>query len=183
MTATLSELFGNGTGNFALEGNLSAQVSAGVNPGATGADNVLAVYALPANSFDQAGRGITISATGGYAANGNTKEVKIIVGATSAVVGSTIGSGGTTIADTGAVTTNGSGFSLQASIFKYGAAGSNTQQGIHNAAQSGSTMGALITPSALTLAEKAPILIAVTGNATTTATDIALNTLIVKAAN
>jgi hypothetical protein len=183
MTETMSEFFGNGTGNFALEGNLAAQVSAGVNPGATGADNVLAVYSLPANSLDQPGRGITISAAGGYAANANTKTVKIIVGAASAVVGSTIGSGGTTIASSGAVTTNGAGWSLGASIFKYGAAGSNTQQGIHAAAQSGGAVAALITPAALTLNEGAPILIAVTGNAATTATDIALNLLEVNATN
>jgi hypothetical protein len=183
MTESLSEVFGNGTGSFGLEGNLSSQVSAGINPGATGADNVLAVYSIPANSFDQAGRGVTITAMGGYAANGNTKTVKIIVGAASAVVGSTIGSGGTTIASTGAVTTNGAGFSLQASVFKYGAAGSNTQQGIHNGTQSGSAVAALITPSALTLVESAPILVAVTGNAATTATDIALNLLEVNATN
>jgi hypothetical protein len=183
MAATLNEFFGNGTGNFALEGNLAAQVSAGVNPGATGADNVLAVYSLPANSFDQAGRGIQISATGGYAGNGNTKRVKIIVGAVSAVVGSTIGSGGTAIADTGAVATNGAGWSIGASIFKYGAGGSNTQQGIHNASQSGNAVGALLSPVSLTLVENAPILVAVTGNATTTATDIALNLFEVNATN
>jgi hypothetical protein len=183
MTATEGEFFGNGSGQFGLEGNLAAQVSAGVNPAATGADKVLAVYALPANSLDQAGRGIAIAAAGGWAANGNTKRVKIIVGAASAVVGSTIGSGGTTIADTGAVTDNGVGFSLAASVFKYGAAGSNTQQGIHNAAQSGSTIGALLTPSALTLVESSVILVAVTGNATTATTDIALNLMEINACN
>jgi hypothetical protein len=183
MTATLSEVFGNGTGTFGLEGNLASVASAGVNPGATGADNVLAVYSLPAGSLDQAGRMLSISAVGGYAANSNTKTVKIIVGAASAVVGSTIGSGGTTLASTGAVTTSGAGFSLEASIVKYGAAGSNTQQGIHQAAQSGTTMGALITPASLTLNESLPILIAVTGNAATTATDIALNFLQVNVCN
>jgi hypothetical protein len=183
MTATDSEFFGSGTGSFALEGNLVAQASAGVNPGATGADNVLAVFSLPANSFDQAGRGISISASGGYAGNTNNKTVKIIVGPASAVVGSTIGSGGTTIASTGTVATNGGGWSLEAEIVKYGAAGSNTQQGIHSAAQSGSAVAALITPAALTLNEGLPILVAVTGNAATTATDIALNLFQVNACN
>jgi len=183
MTATESEVFGNGTGNFGLEGNLVSQASAGVNPAATGADNVLAVYSLPAGSFDQAGRVIEISASGGYAANGNTKTVKIIVGAASAVVGSTIGSGGTTIASSGAVATNGAGWSLEASVVKYGAAGSNTQQGIHSAAQNGSAVAALITPASLTLNEALPILIAVTGDAATTATDIALNFFAVNAQN
>jgi hypothetical protein len=183
MTATLTEFFGNGTGSFGLEGNLSAQVSAGVNPVATAADNVLAVYSLPAGSFDQAGRAISISAVGGYGATTNNKRVKIIVGAATAVVGSTIGAGGTTVADTGTVATNGLGFSLGASITKYGAAGSNTQQGTNSVAQSGSAGGALITPAALTLNESLPILIAVTGNATTATTDIALNVFTVKGAN
>jgi hypothetical protein len=183
MTATESEVFGNGNGSFGLEGNLVCQASAGVNPGATGADNVLAVYSLPAGSLDQAGREIAISASGGYAANGNTKTVKIIVGPASAVVGSTVGAGGTTIASTGAVATNGAGWSLEASIVKYGAAGSNTQQGIHSAAQSGSAVAALITPASLTLNEAEPILIAITGNAATTATDIVLNLLQVNACN
>jgi hypothetical protein len=183
MTATETEFFGNGTGQFNLEGNLACVASAGVNPGATGADNVLAVYSLPANSFDQAGRGISISAAGGFGANTNNKRVKIIVGASSAVVGSTIGSGGTTIADTGTVATNGAGWQLEASIVKYGASGSNTQQGIHDAAQVGAAVAALITPAALTIVEAAPVLIAVTGNATTTATDIALNLFVVNATN
>jgi hypothetical protein len=183
MSATETEYFGNGTGQFGLEGNLSTQVNAGINPGATAADNVLAIYTLPANSLDQAGRGITISALGAYGATTNNKRVKVIVGAVSAVVGSTIGSGGTTIADTGTVASNGTGFSLQASIFKYGATGSNTQQGIHNSAQSGTTIGSLLTPSAMTLNEASPILIAVTGNAATATTDIALNLLEVNACN
>jgi hypothetical protein len=183
MTATESEVFGNGPGSFGFEGNLSCQPSAGVNPGATGADNVLAVYTLPANSFDVAGRSLSISAAGAYAANGNTKTVKIIVGAASAVVGSTIGAGGTTLATTGAVVTNGAGFQLSGNITKYGAAGSNTQIGVNNQATNGSTGAALAVPAALTLPENAPIVIAVTGNAATTATDIALNLFTVKAAN
>ena len=183
MTATLNEFFGNGTASFGLEGNVSCQPSAGVNPAATAADNVLAVFSIPPNSLDQAGRGLAISAVGGFAANSNNKRVKIIVGAATAVVGSTIGSGGTTIADTGTVATSGAGFQLQASVFKYGAAGSNTQIGVHNMAQMGSATAALITPAALTLKENLPILVAVTGNATTTATDITLNLLEVNATN
>jgi hypothetical protein len=183
MTATLSEFFGNGTASFALEGNISCQPSAGINPGATAADNVLAVFSLPANSFDQSGRGIAISAVGGFGSTTNNKRVKIIVGPVSAVVGSTVGSGGSTIADTGTVATNGAGFQLQASVFKYGAAGSNTQIGIHNQAQMGSATAALISPVALTLAENLPILVAVTGNATTATTDISLSLLEINSTN
>ena len=65
MTATLSEEFGNGVSTFGLSGNLASVASAGVNPGATGADNVLAVFSLPAGSLDQAGRVVEICATGG----------------------------------------------------------------------------------------------------------------------
>lgn len=182
MTATMSEFFGNGSASFGLEGNIACQASAGVNPAATGADVVLAVFAIPANSFDIAGRGVDISAAGSFAATANTKRVKIIVGATTAVVGQTI-SGGTVIADTAAVTTNGAGWQLGANIVKYGATGSNTQAGIHNQAQMGSAVGSLLSPAALTLAENAQILVAVTGNATTATTDIALNLLQINATN
>lgn len=183
MTASLNEFFGNGSAAFGLEGNISCQPSAGVSPAATAADNVLAVFSIPANSFDQAGRGIAVVAAGAFAATANNKRVKIIIGAAAAVVGSTIGSGGTTIADTGTVATNGAGFQLQASVFKYGAAGSNTQTSVHNQAQMGSANAALLSPSALTLAENLPILVAVTGNAATATTDIVLNLLEVNATN
>lgn len=177
-------IFGQSLGTFLSEGNLNRQISsAGVNPGATGADNVLAVYPLLANSFDQAGRGISIIAQGSFAGNTNTKRVKIIVNPASAVVGSTVGSGGTTIADTAAVTTNGGGWALEAEVFKYGAAGSNTQIGLHQQAQVGGAVAALLAPSLITAAENGAILIAVTGNATTAVTDIVFNFLEVNAMN
>jgi hypothetical protein len=176
--------FGSGSATFPEEGNVNRQISSsGVNPGATAADNVLAVYALPANSFDQALRGITVSAAGSFAANGNNKRVKIIFNPATAVVGSTVGSGGTTICDTGTVTTNGAGWQLQASVFKYGAAGSNTQIGIHNQAQIGAAVASMLSPSLITATESGAINIAVTGNATTAATDIAFNWLEVNAMN
>lgn len=166
------------------QGNLNVQTSAsGVNPGATGADNVLAVYSLPANAFDQAGRVVNVSALGSFGATANTKRVKIIANPATAVVGAAVGSGGTTIADTGAVTTSGGGWSLQASIAKYGAAGSNTQIGSNTQAQTGSTSPALLSPAPMTANEAATILIAVTGNATTVVSDIALNQLVVEGCN
>src|SRR5258708_7812089 len=123
--------FGASNAPIPSEGNVNLQVSsAGVNPGATGVDNVLAVYALPGNAFDVAGRGISITAAGAFAGNGNNKRLKIIFNATSAVVGSTV-AGGTVICDTGTVAQNGGGWQLMASVFKYGTAGSNTQLGIH----------------------------------------------------
>ena len=162
-------------GFFNRSGNLFTVVSvAGVSPAATGADKVLAVFSIPANSFDVAGRSLQIQAEGSFAGNGNTKEVKLFIGCTAAVVGQTV-NGGTAIADSGAVTTNGGGWAIEAEVVKYGAAGSNTQLAVHQQAQLGGAVAALLAPQALTIVENAPILCAVTGNATTTATDIVFN--------
>jgi hypothetical protein len=169
--------FGKSGGDFGASGNLNTSISgAGVSPGATGADNVLAVFTLPANAFDVASRGINISAAGSFANNAHTKDCKIIFNPSTAVVGSTVGSGGTTIADTGSFSTAANvGWSLEANVYKYGAAGSNTQLGIHAAAQIGATVGTLLIPTLITATESGAILIAITGNAGTTATDILLN--------
>ena len=167
--------FGSGAAFAAAEGNINRQiVSAGVQPGATGADNVLAAYSIPANSFDVAGRGICLTAQGSFGATGNNKRIKIIFNATTAVVGSTV-TGGTTICDTGTVATNGGGWSLQGNVFKYGAAGSNTQVGLHQQAQVGAAVAAMLAPSLITATESGAILVAVTGNATTAASDIVFN--------
>ena len=177
--------FGSGTATMGAEGNIIGGryvVSAGVNPGATGADNVLAVYTLPANSFDAALRGLNIVANGSVAANGNNKRIKLYYGCTAAVVGSTV-SGGTVICDTGTVTTSGAGWSVEANVYKYGAVGSNTQMAFHVSAQVGLTVGTLLAPSLVTATESAGIIIAVTGNATTTATDITYNFLELNAMN
>lgn len=176
--------FGAGSGSFPEEGNINRQISsAGVNPGATGADNVVAVFSLPANSFDVAGRGLQITASGSFAANGNTKRIKIIFNPATAVVGSTVGAGGTTIADSGAVTTNGGGWQLSANVFKYGAANSNTQIGIHSQAQLGGAVAALLAPSLIAAVENAAILIAVTVNDTTNVADAPFNWLEINAMN
>lgn len=174
-----------GKSSAALNGtsNINRQISsAGIQPGGLGADNVLAVYSLPASAFDVLGRGLCISAQGSFGATANTKRVKLIFNATTAVIGSTV-TGGTTVADTGAVVTNGGGWSLQANIFKYGAAGSNTQIGLHSQAQVGAAVSALLAPSLITATESGAILIAVTGNATTATTDILFNFLEVLATN
>ena len=179
--------FGSGTATFPEEGNVNRQVSsAGINPGATGADNVLAFYSLPANSFDgltNTNRGLNITAAGQFANNVNSKRVKIYWGCTTATVGSTV-TGGTVIADTGAFTTAANvGWSVSANVFKYGAANSNTQLGIHTQAQMGSSVGTLLIPTLLTATENAAILIAVTGNAATAATDISFQWMEINAMN
>ena len=182
LPSSTSTIFGGGTGTFLDEGNLYRYISAGISPAATGTDNVLAVYTLLAGSFDIAGRGVNFVAQGNFAANSNNKRVKIFVGCTAAVVGSTV-SGGTAIADSGTLTTSGAGWALEANLFKYGATGSNTQIGIHQSAQAGSTIAALLSPQALTLTESLPIIIAITGNAATAVSDIVLNFAEVNAMN
>jgi hypothetical protein len=178
------EQFGAGTATVLAEGNINRQISApGINPGATGADNVLAFFSIPANSFDISGRGIGITAQGSFAATANTKQVKLIFNPATAVVGSTVGAGGTTVADSGAIATNNLGWSLQANVFKYGANGSNTQIGLHQQAQIGNAVANLLKPSLITATESGAILVAVTGNATTTASDIVFNFLEVNAMN
>ena len=176
-------LFGSSTASLLKEGNINVQTSsAGVSPGATGADNVVAVYTLPASAFDVAGRTLQIVAAGSFASNGHTKEIKIFAGCAAAVVGSTV-SGGTAIADTGAVTTSGGGWQIMANVSKYGAAGSNTQIAIHSQAQVGAAVSALLAPQLLTMTESAAIIIAITANCTTTASDVVFNWLEVNAAN
>lgn len=166
---------GSSSSLFGGQGNANLQVSsAGVQPGATAADNVLAVYTLPASAFDVAGRGLTLTAMGSFGATGNNKRVKVIFNATTAVVGSTV-TGGTTIADTGTVATNGGGWCLCAGVFKYGAAASNTQIAIHQQAQVGAAVAALVAPALVAAVESGSILVAVTGNATTAASDIVFN--------
>jgi hypothetical protein len=187
--ATNLEQFGGSTATMLSEGNIYRLVpSTPTNPASTGNDNVLANYALPANAFDGIGnRMLFISATGTFAANANTKEIKLWIGATTATVGSAI-VGGTCICDSGASAANGAQWELNTNVAKYGAANSNTQRAfgsavIIGAAHSGFGSGASALPQNLTLTENAVINISVTGNATTTATDIALIELNINAMN
>jgi hypothetical protein len=143
------------TGQFGGEGNLSCQASsAGVGNAADTTDDVLFTYTLPANALDQAGRALTITACGKFAANGNNKTVKLWFGAT-------------TVISTGVVTDNATGWQLQAEVTKFGAANSNTQiaqgQQIH-----GTTHGGVNVPVTPTETENGPIVIKVTGASGTT---------------
>lgn len=144
-------------------GNVNVQVSsAGAGNAADTTDDVLFVYTLPANAFDQANRQLNLLVCGKLAANANSKRAKIYYGCTSAAVGSAV-VGGTVIADTGATNGNGVGWQLSAQITKYGAGGSNTQ-----ISQSqpivGNAHGGVSVPVLLTAPENAPIIIAVTGS-------------------
>ena len=162
---------GRSSAQAAGSGNIAALVSAGINPASTGADFVLASWTIPANLFDISGRGFQLTAMGGML-NATSKTVKIIAGATTAVVGSAV-TGGTTIATTGAVTLSG-GWQISAQVFKYGNPGSNTQVALHQASVVGATNSALTAPSLLTLTESSSFLLCVTGNAAT-AGDLTLN--------
>jgi hypothetical protein len=146
-------------------------VGAGANPAATAADKVMATYTLPGGFFDQKNRMLNICVWGATASNTNTKTFKILWDCTAAVVGQTV-SGGTTIASIAPATTLGSGgCQLEASVIKYGNPGSNTQLATHTSGQAGNVVFPLLSPQALTSTESGPVIIAVTINAATTATD------------
>lgn len=169
---------GGGTAQGAVAGSVSRQISvAGFQPGATGADNVLAIYSIPANTFDGVGnRGFRIWAAGKYGATANNKTVKIIINPTTAVVGATI-SGGTTLMDTGVVASNNLPFFLNVEVFKTGVLGTNTQYAQAAPSFSGAAIVVPAIPVFLAAIETGAIIIAITGNAATAVSDILLHRL------
>jgi hypothetical protein len=177
--------FGSGTASIAAEGNIFRQISQpGITPVALGSDIVIGVYTLPANSFDGIGnRGLGLTAQGSFGATTNSKTIKIIANPASAVVGSVVGAGGTVVATTGVVATNGSGWVLAANIFKYGAPGSNTQMGLHQASQMGPAVTPLQATSLITAVESGPIIFAITANCATLGNDVVLNFIEANALN
>jgi hypothetical protein len=174
--------FGSGSSTMNGEGNIYRLATTGVSPVSTGSENVLAVYSLPASSFDIAGRGINILAQGAFGATANNKTVQIVFNPTTAVVGSAV-TGGTVVATSGVVATNNLGWALEANVFKYGVNGSNTQLCIHQSAQTGGTISPLLAPQLTTANESANILVAFCGNAATATTDITLNFAEINALN
>lgn len=165
-------------------GNISVQTSAAGNGNAADTtDDVLFAFTLPAKALDVAGRQLVIEAIGATAANGNNKQIKVWWGCTTAVVGSAV-TGGTVIATSGTVTTNNGGWKAQATVTKYGAAGSNTQIAQGSTFAGAATEGVNV-PVALTAPENAAIIIAVTGASGTTgaASDVVGNQLRVAFAN
>ncbi len=167
-------LFGGGLGTLSESGNLNVQVGNPVtNPAGITNDYVLAVYSLPASSLSAAGKGIEITASGNLGNDSQVKRVKIIINATSAASGGII-SGGTTVGDTGSVTSANVGWVLQSQMYKYGAAGSNTQIVQFIDGSVGTSNLGVGLASSITANESAAILVAVTGNATTSVGDISL---------
>ena len=182
---------------FAEEGNLYRNIG---NPiagnSADTTDDILTGVVIPAGAFDVAGRGLYITAQGVTGATTNNKRFKLWVNPTMSgqtttngvISGGTV-SAGTTICDSGTwvngtTPNNATGWSAQANLFKYGAAGSNTQyaQGMPIL---GTLHGGVLAPVFLTLTESAAITIVVTGSSYTTgaASDVKLTFFEVNAMN
>ena len=143
-----------------------------VAPANTAGDYVVGVYTLPAGAFGgNAGQvqNLYISTAGVFAANNNSKRIKIFAGATNPTVGAVV-SGGTLIADTGAQTTsaNGGGWLLQSQILRVGV---NKQLAVQDGAIVNASHVGTLAPIDLTLTEANAITICVTVNNTTTASD------------
>jgi hypothetical protein len=170
-------------GYFGDQGNLFLDARAATNPASTGGDIVMAAFSLPGLLFDQPGRSVAFEGYGSTASVTNARTVKIIVGCTTAVVGTAV-TGGTTIASiTSSATAGSGGWFCGAQMTKYGIQGANTQIAVHFAGQMGSVAIALVAPQALTLTENAGILCALTVNAATTATDASYNMFLINMMN
>lgn len=181
-------LFGGGTATMDESGNINVQTGNPLtNPASITNDNVLAVYTMPASSLNAAGKGLEITAAGNLGGDTQAKRVKLIWNPSAAVVGSAVATNSTSflLGDTGSTTNGGvlSGWAIQSQVYKYGALGSNTQIGQEIGVIIGNTHGGMGVASALTTAESLPILIAVTGNATTSVGDISLYNVNIEAFN
>lgn len=158
---TLYRNFGSGTAPASASGGVSAAAAI-----------IVDFFTLPASSFDKALRNLNIAA-GGSITGSDASAVQIQTTATLPVIGSTITSG-TVIATTGSMSLSASGWGLTASIWKYGAAGSNTQAFQETGTVAGTTHGGVGAPGTLTYTESSPIYIVVTIGVTTTAADCKL---------
>ena len=175
----IPSIFGGGTAVMEESGNVNVQSGNPLsNPASITNDNVLAVYTLPAGSLSAAGKGLEITTAGNLGNDTQAKRVKLIWNPTSAVVGSSIATNSTSflLGDTGSTTNGGAaaGWIIQAQVYKYGNFGSNTQIGQETGVIVGAVHGGCSLTSALTTNESLPILIAVTGNATSSVGDISL---------
>lgn len=193
-TFTLSQVgsipstFGGGTATMQESGNINVQSGNPLtSPATITNDNVLAVYTMPAGSLSAAGKGIEVTAAGNLGADSQAKRVKVIWNPTAAVVGSAVATNSTSflLGDTGSTTNAGvaAGWCIQSQVYKYGAAGSNTQIGQELGVVVGTTHGGMGIASALTTNESLAILIAVTGNATISVGDISLYNINIEAFN
>jgi hypothetical protein len=185
---SIPSLFGGGTAVMQESGNVNVQSGVPLaNPATITNDNVLAVYTLPAGSLSAAGKGVEITCGGNLGNDTQAKRCKLIWNAISPVVGSAVATNSTSflLGDTGSTTNGGAtaGWLIQAEVYKYGAAGSNTQIGQETGVIVGSVHGGCGIASALTTNESVSIAIAVTGNATSSVGDISLYNLNIEAFN
>ncbi len=200
LPANIQTQFGGSAANAAMssfteEGNLYRNIG---NPIASNAadttDDIIGGIVLPASVFDILGRGVYVCAQGKTAANGNNKQMKLWIAPTMAgqtvtngvISGGTVtGAGSGLLAVASGVTTlNAKGWGLYGNLFKYGAAGSNTQMFQGNSVLD-TTHGGIQAPAFMTLTESATIAIVVTGSSSTTgaAADVLLNFLEINAMN
>src|SRR5208283_1030697 len=143
-----------GTSQSAIKeaGNLYVTTAAKLSPGTSNGAYVVAFFPIPAKAFDVANRLLAINANGGTNSVANVMTVTLVVTATLPVIGS-VAPSGTTIASCVLAQSAAAGWSVAATIAKYGIAGSNTQMAVHNAAITAGTVTALTAPTALTLTE------------------------------
>lgn len=198
--ASMLTLFGGLalSANFATfreEGNLYRLIG---NPIAGNAadttDDIVGGIGLDAGAFDVAGRGLCITAQGKFGAAANNKRFKLW--ANPAMSGQTVTAGvisggtvtgagsGVLLYDSGVQTGNNVGWSLIGNLFKYGAAGSNTQY-FQAMPIFGATHGGITLPVFSTLTESAIINLVITGASPTTgaANDVVLTFFEVNAMN
>ena len=175
--SALQTQMGGSTASFRALGTLYSTVSAtGFSATTTAADYVIAAYTLPLSVFDQATRGVQIQAIGTFGSTANNKTIKILWNPTTAVVGNiAVALPGVTASTSGVTASNAGGFSINAEVYKYGAAGSNTQIALNTGAFVGAVAVAPTAPALTTASETGSILIAVTANCANAASDVLLN--------
>lgn len=169
------------------EGNFYRNNSASIaGNGADATDDILWGMALDANAFDINGRGMSLTINGNFAANGNNKRVKLWVNPT--MVGQTVTAGvisggtvsgvgsGILLYDSGVQTGNNVGWNIGLLYYKYGIAGSNTQN--YNVQPIfGNTHGGVTKTLQAAMAENAIMNFVVTGSSPTSsaANDVVLD--------
>lgn len=185
---SIPAIFGGGTAVMEESGNINVQTGNPLSfPATITNDNVLGVFSMPAGSLSASGKGIEVTAAGNLGNDSQAKRVKLIWNPSAAVVGSAVATNSTSflLGDTGSTTNGGAaaGWCIQSQVYKYGAAGSNTQIAQELGVIVGSIHGGCGLASALTTNESLPILVAVTGNATSSIGDISLYNINIEAFN
>lgn len=165
---TAQTAFGSGGSSF-LEAGILTRYQSLTGAGNTNdtTEDTLFTFALPANSFDIAGRTLQITASGSLANNAHSKTAKLYFGTS-------------IVATTGAQTGANVGWELQLQVQKVA---TGSQLGFYSPII-GTTHGGVSLPVAGTEIDTAAITIKVTGQTgTAAAADVVLNSLIIEALN